>query len=64
MCTQAKVRSHLLAPGETTEVLVTFTTAVDGPGAHGETVRVVTEPVLASGTTSISFLIQVDPARA
>ena len=42
MCTGATVRSHRLAPGEQTRLDVTFYTRVDGPGRHGEGIRLFT----------------------
>lgn len=71
MCTQTTVRSHRLDPGQQTYLDITFIARVDGPGRHGELVRLFTNDrhatkrsarfPLASG---VAFFITVTTPRA
>jgi hypothetical protein len=52
VCTAATVRSRRLSPGQQTQLDVTFYTAVDGPGRHGEIVRLFTNDPIATRAIS------------
>ena len=60
------MRSHRLAPGQQTQLDVTFYTAVDGPGKHGEIIRLYTNDRRATALflrrplrTEVAFFISV-----
>lgn len=60
MCTAATVRSHRLSPGQQTQIDVTFYTRIDGPGRHGEIVRLFTnDPVATRAITSFPLKTEV-----
>ena len=43
---------------------IAFDTVVDGPGVHGEVIRVVTRPIVQSAKPAeITFLIEVDGTK-
>lgn len=43
---------------------VVFETVVDGPGVHGEVIRIVTRPSIRStAPIEITFLIRVEESR-
>jgi hypothetical protein len=65
------VRSHRLKPGQQTFLDIDFNPRVDGPGRHGELVRLFTNDRRATNrgatfplASAVAFYITVDPQRS